>query len=413
MKNLIFLLIVFSFAVSISYAQKRYYKGNTHTHCYPGSSGDITDTSYTAPKIIQLYKAKGYDFLVFTDHGAWWNAKILSTPDFTVIDGSEPGISGNGRWGHFTGLRMTARIGGSGLTHQQMIDKIFAQKAVPFINHPRYSQIPISALQIINDMKTNLYHEEIWNGVSQNSSGPDDITVWDSVLSTGRLMYGVACDDSHRESHQGKGWVMVYASSNHQDTLVEAIRRGDFYASTGIVIDTVSYSPEKIYVKSSNGEIIKFFGKDGNLLISFNGKEATYQIKGNELYVRAEVTNTSGKRGWIQPYFVSPTNSVKTNEISPDQFELYQNYPNPFNPYTTIIYTVGTNGAASINQSSVFVQLKIYDVLGKEVSTLVNDYKHPGTYQAEFNGGSLPGGVYYYVLKGNGFLKTKKLVLLK
>ena len=123
MKKIIYLLMIILIPCLNIYSQKRYYKGNTHSHCYPGSSGDITDTAYNPPNIIMQYKARGYDFLVFTDHGAWWNAKILSTPDFTVIDGSEPGISGNGRWGHFTGLRMTARISGSGLTHQQLIDK--------------------------------------------------------------------------------------------------------------------------------------------------------------------------------------------------------------------------------------------------------------------------------------------------
>ena len=214
-------------------------------------------------------------------------------------------------------------------------------------------------------------------GLRQVKSGPDDITVWDSVLSTGRLMYGVASDDSHRESHQGKGWIMVYASSNNQDTIVEAIRRGDFYASTGIIIDTVSYSSTKIYVKSSNGETIKFFGKNGSLITTISGNEATYQIKGDELYVRAEVTNSASKRGWIQPYFVSPTNSIKKAESKPEGYELYQNYPNPFNPSTVISY-----------QLSVFshINLTIYDLLGKKISTLVNENRQPGTYQVEFNG---------------------------
>jgi hypothetical protein len=390
-----------------AFSQKRYYKGNTHTHCYP-KSGDITDATYTADKIVGQYKSRGYDFLVFTDHVAWWNAKVLSTPDFTVINGSEPGISGNGRWGHFTGLNMTSNISGANLTHQQLIDKIYSQNAVVFINHPRYSQIPITATQIINDMKTNLYHQEIWNGVTVNEPGPDDITVWDSVLSTGRLTYGVASDDSHKESNQGKGWIMVYASSNNTDTLVDAIRRGDFYPSTGIIIDSVSYSPSKIYVKSSNGETIKFFAKNGSLLTTFSGKEATYNIQGNELYVRAEITNQAGNRGWIQPYFVSPLNSIKKETPLLNENILFQNYPNPFNPSTVISFQSTGSGSAISH-----VTLKVYDILGKEVATLVDEEKQPGSYQVEFDGSKLAGGLYFYILKAGASMNIKKFILLK
>ena len=85
-------------------------------------------------------------------------------------------------------------------------------------------------------------------------------------------------------------------------------------------------------------------------------------------------------------------------------YELAQNYPNPFNPTTTINYQIPKDG---------FVTLKIYDVLGKEVATLVNENKATGRYNVEFNAGNLASGVYLYQLKVNDFVATKKLVLLK
>ena len=88
----------------------------------------------------------------------------------------------------------------------------------------------------------------------------------------------------------------------------------------------------------------------------------------------------------------------------PKEFSLFQNYPNPFNPRTTIKY--------SIPQKSV-VTITVYDILGKEVSKLVNEEKLSGTYEVQFDGSKLSSGVYFYRLHAGSFLKTKKLVLLK
>lgn len=411
----LFLLLIIT-AVTISQhaawpAQKRYYKGNTHTHCYPWS-GDITDATYTGTAIVNQYKARGYDFLVFTDHGAWWNAKGLSSSDFTVINGSEPGISGGGRWGHFTAVNLKRRVSGANLSHQQLIDSIFSQDAIPFLNHPRYSQIPISAAQVIDDMKNNLFHLEIWNGVTANQPPPDDISVWDSVLSTGRLMYGVASDDSHRESNQGKGWIMVYASSNHQDTLIQAIRNGDFYASTGIVLDSVAYSPRHIYVKSRNGETVRFIGRIGAVLASVIGGEGTYSITGGEGYVRADISNSQGVHAWIQPMMVSPSSHTGDEDGSfPTGHALYQNYPNPFNSNSSIRYRIA---------EFRHVRLVVYDLLGREVKTLVNEVRQPGTYTVEFDGSNLASAIYVYRLlvqpaAGTAavFAQTRKLLVIR
>jgi hypothetical protein len=106
--------------------------------------------------------------------------------------------------------------------------------------------------------------------------------------------------------------------------------------------------------------------------------------------------------------------SVKGNESKtiPEQFHLFQNYPNPFNPITTIIY--------SIPELS-FVTLKVYDVLGNEITNLSNEEKQAGTYELEFsakddsggNARDLPSGIYIYQLQAGSFIQTKKMVLLK
>ena len=92
-----------------------------------------------------------------------------------------------------------------------------------------------------------------------------------------------------------------------------------------------------------------------------------------------------------------------TNDL-PTDYQLYQNYPNPFNPTTIINYSI---------PAVEFAQLKIYDVLGKEITTLVNEQKSPGNYQVEFNANGLPSGIYFYQLHAGSFISTKKMLLMK
>ncbi len=95
------------------------------------------------------------------------------------------------------------------------------------------------------------------------------------------------------------------------------------------------------------------------------------------------------------------------NEISesvPTSFELFQNYPNPFNPSTRIQYQVSSGGN---------VLLKVYDILGNEVASLVNEYKPAGNYEVEFDAGKLSGGIYFYKLTSGAYSSTKKMILLR
>jgi hypothetical protein len=100
------------------------------------------------------------------------------------------------------------------------------------------------------------------------------------------------------------------------------------------------------------------------------------------------------------------TTLTAINDISPaiKKFELYQNYPNPFNPVTNISYTIPHRG---------FVQLKVYDMLGRQVAELINEAKDAGEYTIRFNGKSLSSGIYYYQLKSEGHVACKKFILLK
>ncbi len=123
--------------------------------------------------------------------------------------------------------------------------------------------------------------------------------------------------------------------------------------------------------------------------------------------------NSGTKKGWL--YFDNAVENgvligVEDNKNNlPKKFNLSQNYPNPFNPTTIINYSIPEN----INMDLNNVTIKIYDVLGREVSTLLNEIKQPGNYQIEFDASNLPSGVYYYRLQASEFVQTKKMLLLK
>ncbi len=98
-----------------------------------------------------------------------------------------------------------------------------------------------------------------------------------------------------------------------------------------------------------------------------------------------------------------------TTEI-PSKYDLAQNYPNPFNPVTNLEFGIpALRGESDLG----FTSLKVYDLLGKEVVTLVNEKLNPGTYRVEFDAGGLTSGVYFYRLTSGDFTDTKRMMIVK
>ena len=120
--------------------------------------------------------------------------------------------------------------------------------------------------------------------------------------------------------------------------------------------------------------------------------------------LRNDIGAYGGSGASLLPDFTIVGIKELSEEILPESILLYQNYPNPFNPTTSIKYTLGIKE---------FVSLKIYDILGNEVATLVNEEKPAGSYEINFNATGLSGGVYFYKLQSTSFTKVKKMLLIK
>jgi len=112
----------------------------------------------------------------------------------------------------------------------------------------------------------------------------------------------------------------------------------------------------------------------------------------------------------IEKKFADTTTAVENDELAAD-FILYQNYPNPFNPSTTIKFSIPQ--VETPYRASLQTKLIVYDILGREIKTLLNEPMQTGEYEVEFDGSNLPSGVYFSRLTAGDFVETMKMILLK
>jgi hypothetical protein len=297
----------------------RWYKGNTHTHTL-NSDGDSTPDDVT-----KWYREHGYQFLVLSDHN------VLTKPDglnavhgareqFLLIQGEEVTDRFGDKPLHINGLNVSEVVEpqhGSSVVDvvQRSVDAIRKAGGVPHINHPNFGwAITADELQAVRNDK--LF--EIYNGHHQvNNLGgggvPGMEEVWDRILSSGKLIYGIADDDAHvfkqpgnpNVPGPGRGWVFVRADRLASTPIVEALDRGDFYASTGVELSDYQVTAKAISItiktERTSKYRVQFIGRNGAILGEAISSPAVYEFKGDELYVRAKVLESNGRVAWTQP----------------------------------------------------------------------------------------------------------------
>ena len=329
---------------------KQWFKGNTHTHT------TLSDGNASAEYVVNWYHERGYNFLVLTDHNYFIDPDTVKMPDnrrsdFILIPGEE--VTGK-RAIHTTGLNVKgfvhpgSEFNSKSEVIQSHVDSILAAGGLPIYNHPNFS----SGAQI-SDIKevSGLNMIELYNGhpgvYNFGFSGPQYSHIpveakWDSLLTLGMKIYGVAADDAHhydlfdnKHANPGRGWVMVNSRALSADSIVAAMYRGDFYASNGVIFKTVvmkngickleiDVDATELELKSTNllgnivdiespGYRIEFIGLGGKILQSTDGTTATYKVKTESGYVRARAIfcrKLSDKQyenifAWTQPVFLN------------------------------------------------------------------------------------------------------------
>lgn len=298
---------------------KRWYKGNTHTHTI-NSDGDSSPDD-----VVKWYKEHGYQFLVLTDHNVLTSVDGLNAlfgldEKFLVIRGEEVTDRFEQKPIHINGLDPSRKIepqGGASVLDviQRNVDGIRAASAVPHINHPNFGWA-VSVDELKQVRNTRLF--EIFNGHPMvNNLGGGGVAgleeAWDAILASGLTLYGIAVDDAHHfkrpgdrtASLPGQGWVVVRAERLEARTLLAAMERGEFYASTGVELTdyAVDARAMTLTVKPNSWSKyrIQFIGNGGKVLQESLASPATYTYRGDEGYVRARVLESNGLMAWTQP----------------------------------------------------------------------------------------------------------------
>jgi len=138
---------------------------------------------------------------------------------------------------------------------------------------------------------------------------------WDSVLSRGKLLFGVGDDDSHSYKPEdaenpdmarpGRAWIWVRADTLSAEAILRALHRGDFYASTGVTLKELKVDPTQYALEitpaGDRRYLTEFIGQGGKVLARSTTLRSAYRIVGGEGYVRARITDSSGRMAWTQP----------------------------------------------------------------------------------------------------------------
>ena len=346
----------------------RWYKGNLHTHTsLLGSTGPASPEN-----VVRWYKQHGYDWLGITDHNVLTE---YETDEMVMVRGQEVGKhmpSGNGPI-HVNGFGITRSVEFVDLeekvpTMQANIDAVLAAGGMASLNHPndRNSFTHEHVLQT-----TGASFIEVFNGggPSKNNDGgngrPSSEETWDGVLSGGQRLYGIATDDAHTydefrpdRANPGRGWVWVRACPLTEETILSALRRGEFYASTGVELADLSATSSELSlgIQARPGEsyLTKFVGKHGRVLSEQDGLHAPVRFRGRRGLRKGDGGVDRWWQGvgaagisWCRGVMLQPVKGLQADELAHQGDEncslskgFFNSTPSPEKSRTFLVTTV-------------------------------------------------------------------------
>ncbi|MBQ7921671.1 MAG: CehA/McbA family metallohydrolase [Clostridia bacterium] len=302
-------------------------KGGLHCHT------TRSDGKISPEETIQMHYDNGYDFLSLTDHNIYNYTNFAPGFPITVIPGVEADVTfhygspytrrcyhtvclgpakedGNGFeqdekiriknvYSHLDGPQPEVIEG-----YQAFLDDVHSKGNLTIYCHPEWSCTPARYFE----MQEGNIAMEVWNTTCVYSDDVDrDAAYWDEVLSTGKIIYGVATDDGHRKEWYCKGWVMVNAENNI-NAILEALKNGAFYSSCGPEIYDFYVDGETAVVECSPAAKIRLHtdkyqpivkrSEDGSMT------RAEFRIAGYD-YARITIADKEGRYAWTNPIFLN------------------------------------------------------------------------------------------------------------
>lgn len=304
----------------------QFWRGNLHTH------STNSDGVLAPEEVCRRYKAEGYDFIALTDHFVgMYNYPISDTTacrdaGFTTILGAElhSGAMENGELWHILAVGLPADFAPGHAPHfrpvadqetgPEIAARARAAGAFVAIAHPEWSQLTTADARSIDAA----HAVEIYNhGCATGCDRPHGFYTLDQLLSEGRRLTLCATDDAHfsEPDHFG-GWVMVKAETNTPEALLDALKQGQFYASTGPEFRGVAWNGSHVIVESSAVSTVIVQGQ-GSAAVAVHGESLTRTKVPLERFaaspwMRVTLIDRAGKRAWLNPVY----RDAETGDIS-------------------------------------------------------------------------------------------------
>lgn len=222
-----------------------------------------------------------------------------------------------------------------------------------------------------------------WTRTSLDNRGIYSLAALGSYVFAGTFEFGV-----YRSTNYGTTWTQT--TLNNRNISALTIKDSNIFAGCA----TANGISVGVYMSTFNGST--WFQKNQGFN---NPLPPIYDFLITNNYIFAGTSSGVWRRTYIEAIGIQ-----KINTSIPNDYSLFQNYPNPFNPKTNIRFDLPKSG---------IVKLIVYDILGKEVSSLVNEKLQPGKYEVNFDASDLSSGIYIYTLKAGDFADTKKMILIK
>lgn len=279
-----------------------WYKANLHTHT------TISDGEVCAAERIGQYRDKGYHILALTDHHKTNDVSALSTDGFLVISGVEthPDCPGGDPY-HFVCLNVPHGLDlSSEPDPNARIRMVRDAGGESVIAHPYWCGHNINHLMPLE----GAIGLEVYNATCTKIGKGFSSVQWDDLLDAGKILPAVAVDDVHRGRDIFMGWTMIKAESLAIGPVMDALRNGRFYASTGPIIEDARVVDGKVMVKCSPVSEIHFIAQRsaGRAFYADGGEPLTsaeVDFSPTLDYVRIEVVDGNGNRAWANPFLRS------------------------------------------------------------------------------------------------------------
>jgi hypothetical protein len=285
-------------------------RGNLHTH------STRSDGALPPQETIEKYRALWYDFLMLSDHDTLGEPETLNSDGMLLIRGNEISAAGP----HLLHVGATKKIE-PGEDRQQVIDAVNADGGLAILCHPNWQEhFNHCTYEKLLELK-NYAGIEILNGTCMRLPGEARATdKWDRVLATGRMIWGYGNDDMHKEYEQALAWTVVRAKARTADAVVEALKAGSCYVSSGVEIQQIRSTGSVLHVFAPTAQAMAVFGDYGARLHYQLGNEVYFDVAQlRHSYVRVECYGAGGQMAWTQPFVIRGGKAEYLRQLGEDK----------------------------------------------------------------------------------------------